>query len=235
MWSILWKFFESRHIIFVQHIFSTLTFYVEVEWFNACWSMIFFDMFVKYKCFTKFSCFCLDKILINSFTNISTIDTQLIFIRLAWTSWRNQWRCTSTCLSLMSSFNNTWFKIIVICWLSQRMINFFMKSNRIDSKNRLHQMIFLIARVRARSSISILDVMIVICLIVLQSIESSYNWKKYSFKLFLKFFSSMNAALFTIKNMFKNRSSKYSIARFFVSYKYEITRLIATKWSELKS
>jgi hypothetical protein len=135
----------------------------------------------------------------------------------------------------MSSFNSSWLKLLIICWFSQRMINFFMRSNRIDLKNHLHQITFLTAQVRARSLTSILDVMTVTCLIALQSIRLSYSWKRYSSELFRVLSSSTNAASLATRNMFEDLSPKYSIVRFLISYKYEITRSTAMRWLELKS
>ncbi len=135
-------------------------------------------MSIKWNYLRNFSCFCRERILIKSSADIFAVDIQLTLIRSIWTFCLSQCRWISTCFNFVSSFNIFLFRILRIRRLSHSMWSFFMKSNRIDSKNRLHQIIFFAIRNRINNFASILNVIIVACFAILQSIELSYNLNK---------------------------------------------------------
>jgi hypothetical protein len=165
------------------------------------------------------SCFWRDKILINSSADISDVRTQLTWTRSVCIFCFNQWRCMSTCFNLMSSLRTSFFRIRSVWRLSHRMWSVFIESNCIISIKHFYYIVFLAIRVRINNSVSILDVMTIVCFAVLQFMKSSYSWNKYSSKLLRIASSSANVALLTQSRMFVDRFSKYSIAKFLISYK----------------
>ncbi len=135
-------------------------------------------MSIKFSWRMNSSCFWRDRILMNSSASISDVRTQLTWIRFVCIFCLNQWRCMSTCFNLMSSLRTFFFKMRSVWRLSHRMWSVFIESNRIISKKRLHHIASLTIRVNVNNSISVLKMMTVAYLTILQSIESSYNWKR---------------------------------------------------------
>jgi hypothetical protein len=130
-------------------------------------------MLIRWSCLTNSSCYCRDSILMKSSADISAIEHQLTLIRLVWIFCLNQCLWVSTCFSFVSSFNISFFNTRRIWRLSSRMCNFFIESYYIDSKNRFHHIVFFAIRLKINNFVSMLIVVIVTCLIVRQSIESS--------------------------------------------------------------
>jgi hypothetical protein len=112
---------------------------------------------------------------VKSSADISIVEIQLTWTRSICISCLNQWRWMSTCFSLISSFN-TFFSSIRRVWrLSHRMCNVFIESNFMNSKNLCHHIAFFAIRVNESNFASVLEIMIVACLVARQSIESSYS------------------------------------------------------------
>jgi hypothetical protein len=135
-------------------------------------------MSIRWSCLRNSSCFCRDSILIKSFVDIFAIEHQLTLIRFVWISCFNQCLWISTCFSFVSSFSISFFNTRRIWRLSQRICNFFIESYTMNSKNLLYQIVFFAIRLRINNSVSMLNVVIVICLIARQSMRSSYSLKR---------------------------------------------------------
>ncbi len=133
------------------------------------------------------------------------------------------------CLSLMSSLSISLSKMRMIWRLSHRIWSFFIGSKLIASKNLCHHIASLAVRVRTNNSAFVLDVMIVTCLAVRQSIASSYSWNKYSSELLRVASSSAKVASLAHKNIFEARSEYFRV-RCFVSLRYEITLSVIVRW-----
>jgi hypothetical protein len=166
----------SLHLLFVfEHIFSI--WHLDALTDRFFW-LIKWVMSIRWSCLRNFSCFCRDSILMKSSADISAVKHQLTLIRFVWIFCFNQCLWISICFSFVSSFSISFFNTRRIGRLSQRMCNFFIESYCIDSKNRLHQIVFFAIRLRISNFVSMLNVVIVTCLTARQSIESSYNLKR---------------------------------------------------------
>jgi hypothetical protein len=157
--------------------------------------------------------------LINSSADISDVRTQLTWTRFVCIFCLNQWRCMSTCFNLMSNLRTSFFRMRSVWRLSHRMWSVFIELNCIISKKRLHYITFLTIRVNVNNSISMLEMLTIICFAILQFMRSSYNWNKYSSKFLRVISSPANVVSLTQSRMFVDRLSKYSMTRFLISYK----------------
>jgi hypothetical protein len=113
--------------------------------------------------------------LINSSANISDVKIQLTWILSVCILCLNQWRCMSTCFNLVSSLKTFFFRMRSVCRLSHRMWSVFIESICIVSKKRLHHITFLTIRMSANNSVSVLEMMTIVCSVVLQLMRSSYS------------------------------------------------------------
>jgi hypothetical protein len=165
----------SLHLSIFQHILSVC--HLDAQTDRFFW-LIKWMMSVRWSRFKNFSCFWRDKILMKSSADISAVEHQLTLIRFVWIFCLNQCLCMSTCFNFVSSFNIFFFNTRRIWRLSQRICNFFIESYSMNSKNRLHQIVFFAIRLRISNFVSMLNVVIVTCLTARQSIESSYNLKR---------------------------------------------------------
>jgi hypothetical protein len=153
-----------------QHILSV--WHLDAQTDRFFW-LIRWVMSIRWSCFENSSCFCRDNILMKSSADISAVEHQFTLIRFVWISYLNQCLWISTYFSFVSSFSISFFNTRRIWRLSQRICNFFIESNRMNSKNNHHQIVFFAIRLRINNSVSMLNVIIVICLIVRQSMKSS--------------------------------------------------------------
>jgi hypothetical protein len=156
--------FLFQHILSVWHLDAqTDRFFWLIRWV----------MSIKWSCFRNSSCFCRDNSLMKSSVDISAVEHQFTLIRFVWIFCLNQCLWISTCFSFVSSFNISFFNTRRIWRLSQRICNFSIESNWMNSKNRLHQIVFFAIRLKINNSVSMLNVIIVICLIARQLMRSS--------------------------------------------------------------
>ena len=190
-------------------------------------------MLTKFNCFRNSSCFCLEKCLIKLFADISMIGIQITFISSDCISWHSQCWCTSTWRSLISSFMIFLIKIRIVWRLSHWIFNVLSISNLIDSKKRLHQIVFLIVWEIASNFASMLDVMIVICLTARQFMIFSYSWKKKPSE-FWQITSSFSKAASLAQMKMLKVEVPYSMTKCLVQWRYEITQLTAAILSLLK-
>jgi hypothetical protein len=172
---IISTYHDIASFIIFQHIFSI--WHLDAQTDRFFW-LIKWVMSIRWSCLKNSSCFCRNSILMKSSADISAVEHQLTLIRFVWISCLNQCLWMSTCFSFVSSFNISFFNTRRFWRLSQRMCNFFIESYWIDSKNRLYQIVFFAIRLKINNFVSMLNVVIVTCLIARQSIESSYNLKR---------------------------------------------------------
>ena len=172
------------------------------------------------------TCFCHDKILIISFANISDDLIQCNFICFYCCFFRSQWLWMFTCLSRIKNFTFFFFIKRMICLLSQLMIIEFNRSNLMVLNKKFKFIAFLVVLKRNSNSISMLNVIIVVCLQIFQVTGFSYNFITYFWKLFWSKLFAKNAFI-AYKHFYFFYSLLYWIVNDFVAYQYFKTRNFA--------
>ncbi len=99
--------------------------------------------------------------LVRPSAGISVVRTQLTWIRLSWISWRSQCRWISMCLNLILSFGVSFFRKLIVYWLSYEIVSLYSGSSLIDWKSRFHQKISFVVYVWANNLDSVLKIVIV--------------------------------------------------------------------------
>lgn len=85
------------------------------------------------------SCFWSGSDLLKPSVSIFAVGVHLIVIFSFLISWINQWRWTSTCLSLMMYVDIGFDNTLIVCMLSHGIIEIWKSWNEISSKNLIHQ------------------------------------------------------------------------------------------------
>ena len=112
---------------------------------------------------TNFSCFWQIRDLINSFTDITRVETQQISSCSAWTFCYNQCMLMNMCLNLIVIWDFFFVMRLTVWWLSHRMKN-FSSELKFSCLNSLIQMYSsLIMKNKIMSFVSIVNVIIICC------------------------------------------------------------------------